>query len=53
MWSNVDMLVRNATLVATVDDDRRELDGGWVAIHDGLVAAVGASDRRRARRPIG
>jgi cytosine/adenosine deaminase-related metal-dependent hydrolase len=40
---SVDLLVRNATLVATVDDDRRELEGGWVAIHDGLVATVGAS----------
>jgi cytosine/adenosine deaminase-related metal-dependent hydrolase len=38
-----DLLVRNAVLVATVDDDRRELEGGWVAITDGLVAAVGAS----------
>src|SRR5471030_1308778 len=39
----IDLLVRNAVLVATVDDDRRELEGGWVAIHDGLVATVGAS----------
>ena len=39
----VDLVVRNAVLVATVDDDRRELEGGWVAIHDGLVAKVGAS----------
>ncbi|MDQ1480358.1 MAG: 8-oxoguanine deaminase, partial [Actinomycetota bacterium] len=38
-----DVLVRNAVLVATVDDDRRELQGGWVAIADGLVAAVGGS----------
>lgn len=41
--SGVDLLVRNAILVATVDDDRRELDGGWVAIDGGLVAAVGGS----------
>jgi cytosine/adenosine deaminase-related metal-dependent hydrolase len=41
--SGVDLLVRNALLVATVDDDRRELEGGWVAIAGGLVAAVGSS----------
>jgi cytosine/adenosine deaminase-related metal-dependent hydrolase len=27
--------------VATVDGDRRELNGGWVAITDGLISAVG------------
>jgi len=36
-----DLLVRNALLVATVDDDRTEIEGGWVAITDGLVSAVG------------
>ena len=38
-----DLLVRDAVLVATVDGDDRELPGGWVAISDGLVSAVGAS----------
>jgi len=37
----VDLLVRGADLVATVDDERREIAGGWVAISGGLVAAVG------------
>jgi cytosine/adenosine deaminase-related metal-dependent hydrolase len=37
-----DLLVRNG-YVATVDTARRELDGGWVAVTDGLVSAVGAS----------
>ena len=37
-----DLLVRNARLVATVDAERRELPGGWVAITDGLIEAVGA-----------
>src|SRR4051812_1456170 len=36
-----DLLVRDAELVATVDDARREIGGGWVAITDGLVSAVG------------
>ena len=39
------LLVRDALVVATVDDERRELEGGWVAITDGLVQA------RRRRRP--
>jgi cytosine/adenosine deaminase-related metal-dependent hydrolase len=39
----VDLVVIGARLVATVDDDRRELPGGWVAIRDGLVDAVGSS----------
>jgi cytosine/adenosine deaminase-related metal-dependent hydrolase len=37
----VDLLVTGAALVATVDDDRREIAGGWVAMRDGLVAALG------------
>jgi cytosine/adenosine deaminase-related metal-dependent hydrolase len=38
-----DLLIRNARLVATMDETRRELAGGWVAITGGLVSAVGAS----------
>ena len=38
-----DLLVENALLVATVDDSRRELKGGWVAITNGLVSGVGSS----------
>jgi cytosine/adenosine deaminase-related metal-dependent hydrolase len=38
-----DLLIRNARLLATLDADRRELAGGWVAIDGGLIAAVGAS----------
>ncbi len=36
-----DLLVRGAELVATVDDQRREIPGGWIAISDGLVSALG------------
>jgi cytosine/adenosine deaminase-related metal-dependent hydrolase len=36
-----DLLVHGADLVATVDDQRREIKGGWVAVTDGLVSAVG------------
>ncbi len=38
-----DLLVRNARLVATMDADRRELIGGWVAITNGLVSSLGSS----------
>ena len=36
-----DLVIANARCVATMDGERRELDGGWVAITDGLVSAVG------------
>ena len=38
-----DLLIRNAGLLATVDADRRELRGGWIAITDGLISAIGSS----------
>jgi cytosine/adenosine deaminase-related metal-dependent hydrolase len=38
-----DLLLRNARMVATVDAQRRELAGGWVAITDNLIEAVGGS----------
>lgn len=37
----VELLVRDATLVATVDANRREIPGGWVAMAGGLVVGVG------------
>ncbi|MGZ4682812.1 MAG: 8-oxoguanine deaminase [Acidimicrobiales bacterium] len=36
-----DLLITGAALVATCDDDRRELEGGWVAVTDGRVSGVG------------
>ncbi len=36
-----DLVIANARCVATMDAERRELAGGWVAIRDGLVEAVG------------
>ncbi len=38
-----DLLVTGAVLVATMDGERRELPGGWVAITGGLVSGVGAA----------
>ena len=40
---SVDLLVRNARTVATMDGNRRELPGGWVAISGGSILAVGGS----------
>ncbi len=37
----VDLLVRQADLLVTMDAERREIRGGWVAISNGFVAAVG------------
>ena len=48
-----DLLVAGAALVATCDDDRRELDGGWVAITGGVITGVGAAgDEPAAARTI-
>ena len=46
-------MVAGALLVATFDDERREIPGGWVAITDGLVSGVGAPGDRARRRPHG
>ncbi len=38
-----DLVIRGARLLVTMDGDRRELAGGWVAIDAGLISAVGTS----------
>ena len=38
-----DLVVTGAALVATCDDSRRELPGGWVAITGGLISGVGSA----------
>ena len=40
---SADLVVRDARVVATVDEHRRELVGGWVACTAGRISAVGAS----------
>ncbi len=42
--ARADLLVTGADLVVTMDDDRRELPGGWVSCRDGFVTAVGAAE---------
>ncbi|WP_420451623.1 8-oxoguanine deaminase [Ilumatobacter sp.] len=39
-----DVVVAHSRCVATVDDERREIDDGWVAIADGLVTAIGSGE---------
>ncbi|HEV7186736.1 MAG TPA: 8-oxoguanine deaminase [Blastococcus sp.] len=39
--ARADLLVTDAELVATVDVGRREIAGGWVAVTDGLISALG------------
>jgi cytosine/adenosine deaminase-related metal-dependent hydrolase len=36
-----DLLLSGATLVATMDSDRREIAGGWVAVTNGVIEAIG------------
>ena len=38
-----DLVVTGADLLATMDGQRRELRGGWVAVTNGLVSAIGTS----------
>ncbi|MFQ5556248.1 MAG: 8-oxoguanine deaminase [Acidimicrobiales bacterium] len=49
-----DLVVRDAGLVATVDDRRREIRGGWLAVDGGRVFAIGtpAEEPPRAVRTI-
>ncbi len=44
-----DLLIRGARLLATLDRDRRELSGGWVAVEDGVITAVGRSTDEQPR----
>ncbi|WP_341891884.1 8-oxoguanine deaminase [Variovorax sp. YR752] len=38
------LLIRDATLLVTMDDQRREIAGGGLFARDGVIEAVGASD---------
>lgn len=39
-----DLVILNARLVATMDDQRRELPGGWVSVTGGLIDGVGIGE---------
>lgn len=36
-----DLLIHDARLLVTMDDERREIPGGWIAVRGGLLAEVG------------
>lgn len=42
-FGSVDLVISGARLVATCDDEARELPGGWVAVTEGAISAVGSS----------
>ena len=41
--NTVDLVVKNAMHIATVDAQRREIPGGWIAVDGGRVVALGSS----------
>jgi cytosine/adenosine deaminase-related metal-dependent hydrolase len=45
--ARADLLVTDAELVATVDDARREVRGGWVAVTGGLISGLGGPGEPR------
>ena len=53
MAEALDLLIRNADLVATVDDERREVRGGWVSTRGGRIVAVGTPGDEPSATEIG
>ena len=47
-----DLVISGARLVATMDDERSELEGGWVAISGSAIAAIGRGQVPPARRVL-
>ena len=47
-----DLLISGARLLVAMDAERQELDGGWVTISNGLVAAVGTGPPPPARETL-
>ena len=37
-----DVVIHRARLIATVDEQRREIAGGWIAITNGLISGIGS-----------
>jgi cytosine/adenosine deaminase-related metal-dependent hydrolase len=38
-----DLVITGAELIATMDATRSEVRGGWIAVRDGRIAAMGAA----------
>jgi len=47
-----DLVIHNAELIATVDDERREIPDGWIAVQDGLIADIGSGQAPTALERI-
>jgi len=47
-----DLLIRDALVVATMDDERREIVGGWVAITNSKISAIGTSGSEPSAREV-
>ncbi len=43
MGDTVDLLIHDARLVATVDEQRREIPGGWIAVTGNLISGIGGA----------
>ncbi len=43
----VDLIVTGSALIATMDDEQRELADGWIAISDGLIHSIGGPGEQR------
>lgn len=41
--TEADLVLNNALLIATVDDQRREIPGGWISVSNGRITAIGTS----------
>src|SRR3954464_7442858 len=52
--ARADLLITDAEMVATVDDARREIPGGWVAVTGGMISGLGGpgDDRPAAVRTV-
>jgi len=46
------LMIRNADLLVTMDDERREIEGGSVLVRDNVIEAVGRTIRAEADRVI-
>lgn len=44
MLEPMDVLIRNADLIATVDDLRREIRNGWIALTGNLITGIGGPE---------
>ena len=47
-----DLLIRDALVVATMDDERREIVGGWVAITNSKISGFGTSGSEPSAREV-